>query len=154
MPKLFAALTLAIVAAAVVGVFILSGSASAASDTVSGRGVLYARGSGVAEVKGDGRVDIRSFGGGTVHISGAERIDAQGEGQKVELPDGSILFTGWKGTIHALGRDMNVRMEGVRIAFRAAGRGSVFLKGHGTYRIGDFSGPWSADGVTVDFGPA
>jgi hypothetical protein len=154
MQKLFAALTLAIVAAAAAGVFVLSGNASAASETVSGRGVLYARGSGVAEVQGDGRVDIRGYGAGAVHISGAESIDAQGEGRRTELPDGSVLFTGWKGTIHAAGDDMTVRMEGAHVAFRAAGEGTAFLKGRGQYRVGHFTGPWSPDGITVEFGPA
>ncbi len=151
MQKMFVVLTLAIVAAVSVSVFVLSGTASAASETISGRGVLYARGSGVAEIVGDGRVEIRSYGVGTVTISGAENIEARGTGHKVDMPDGSVKFTGWDGYIRATGEDMTVRMTGSKIQFRAAGEGTAFLKGHGTFRIGGHTGRWTEDGVHIEF---
>lgn len=151
MQKMFAVLTVAIIAAAFVSVFVLSGAASAASETISGRGVLYARGSGVAEVVGDGQVDIRSYGVGTVTITGAENIVARGDGHKIDMPDGSVKYTGWEGSIRATGEHMTVRMEGARIQFRAAGEGTAFLKGHGTFRVGHHTGRWTDDGVTVTF---
>lgn len=151
MQRMFAVFTMAIVAAAALGVFVLSGTASAEGTTISGKGVLYARGSGTAEISGDGRVEIRSFGSGTVTITGAETIEARGDGNRLEMPDGSVKFTGWNGYIRAAGEDMTVSMAGSKIQFRAAGEGTATLKGHGSFRIGHHSGRWTEGGITIEF---
>lgn len=154
MSRMFGLLTVAVLAALTLAVVVLSGTAGAASETISGQGVLYARGSGTAEVSGDGRVDIRGLGVGTVLVCGAERLEAQGDGRRFDLPGGCVRFVGWKGSIHAAGEDMTVRMEGSKIQFRAAGEGTAVLKGHGQFRTGHYTGQWTAEGVTIVLAPA
>ncbi len=144
---------LAILAALIAGAFAIAGNADAAEIGVEGRGVLYAKGSGMAVVEGDGTVAIRSNGTGTVLVTGAERISARGTGHKVDLPDGSVRFTGWQGTIKVIGEDITVRMEGSAIVFRAAGQGTAHLAGHGRYKVGERVGEWSPEGVDIPFGP-
>lgn len=148
--KRFIALAAA-VAALSLGALTLADSASAAGTDLSGRGVLYARGAGLAELRGDGRVDIRGHGAATVLVQGAENVVARGEGHRIDLPDGSVRFVGWRGHIRIVGEDMTVVMMGGRIEFRAIGQGTAHLRGHGTYRIGDHSGRWTPQGVEVPF---
>jgi len=77
MKRVFLMAMVALVAVCGLGVFATTDSASAAERELSGRGVLYARGAGLAAVEGDGCVEIRSYGVGTVAITGAERRQRQ-----------------------------------------------------------------------------
>ncbi len=120
---------------------------------IGGRGWLWARGAGYAEIHGDGRVDIKGHGVGTVRVSGAERIRTWGWGRRQEMPDGSILFSGWRGRIHLVGQDLNVQMAGGRIEFTAQGRGWVFLQGSGVYRANGWQGSWTTEGVRIELEP-
>ncbi len=126
-------------------------SASAAETEAAGHGALYARGSGLAVVEGDGRVTVRSYGYGQVIVCGAENIEARGDGRRVDLPGRCVQFTGFKGTIHAAGEDMHVTMESRRISFTAEGEGHAFLKGIGSFKVGDLYGRWTKDGVRVHY---
>ena len=141
----------AAVAAIALGGFAVAGDASAAERDFAGHGELYARGSGIANLAGDGFVEIHGFGAGTVVICGAERIEARGDGDRSVLPDGCVRFVGWKGGIRAPGDDMRVHMEGRRIEFIAGGEGSVHLKGHGVFKVNGHSGRWTPEGVEVRF---
>jgi len=145
-------LILVIAAAFAIGVAVLTtGGASAEETDLSGRGALYARGSGLAVVEGDGRVNVRSFGYGQVIVCGAEQIEARGEGRRIPLPGDCVQFIGWKGTIHAAGDDLKVTMESRRISFTAEGQGHAFLKGIGSFKVGELYGRWTKDGVRVHY---
>lgn len=49
------------------------------ADVVEGTGTLRARGAGIARVAGDGRVEIREHGVGTVWVRNAEELSALGQ---------------------------------------------------------------------------
>jgi len=132
-------------------VMVLATSVVAWADTVEGEGTIVAHGVGIAMVRGDGRIDIRGHGVGVVWIAGAERLDVSGEGYRHDLERG-VLLVGWKGEIHAAGEKMTVRMVGGLIDFKATGRGFVFLKGEGWYRIGDQEGRWPPRGQRFRLG--
>ena len=126
-------------------------AAEAQGMTVDGTGKLWAKGAGYAKVHGHGVVDIAARGVVTVRVKGADVLRAQGQGRRWDLPDGTILFAGWRGHIHVEGQELDVRMLGGIIEFTAQGTGWAVLKGRGHYRIGDQSGLWTQAGVRVDF---
>ncbi|HEY65091.1 MAG TPA: D-alanine--poly(phosphoribitol) ligase [Caldilineae bacterium] len=129
-------------------VMVLATSAVAWADTgeeEEGVGTIVAHGVGIAMLRGDGRIDIRGHGVGVVWIAGAENLDVSGDGYRHDFEQG-VLLVGWKGEIHAVGEKMTVRMAGGLIDFKATGRGFVFLKGEGWYRIGDQEGRWHPRG--------
>ncbi len=128
-------------------------TAVAAAEEVEGTGKLWAKGVGYAEVHGDGQVDIQGHGVGTVRVKGAEVLRAQGHGRRWDLPDGTVLFAGWRGHIHAAGQDLNVNMVGGLIEFTARGQGWVLLKGRGVYRANGRPGRWTTEGVRIELQP-
>ncbi len=150
MKKLGVILSLVLVLS--LGVTAVAFAQEAPDARIGGRGRLWARGAGYAEVHGDGRVDVKGHGVGTVRVSGAERIRTWGQGRRQEMPDGSILFSGWRGRIHLAGQDLNVQMAGGQIEFTAQGRGWVFLQGSGVYRANGWQGRWTSEGVRIELG--
>jgi hypothetical protein len=117
-------------------------SASSGKKMIEGSGKLSAAGVGVAILQGDGEITISGKGIGVIWIKGAEKILAQGDGQKYEYKNG-ILYIGWKGTVYASGSAMNIHIEGGFIKFTAEGEGSALLKGKGVYHINEYSGLWT-----------
>jgi hypothetical protein len=128
-------------------------AATAQAEEVEGCGRLWARGAGYAKVHGDGVVDVSAHGVGTVAVKGSEVLRAQGWGRRWDLPDGTTVFAGWQGHIHIQGRDLGVRMVGGIIEFTAAGRGWVFLKGRGHYRVNGQPGNWTVEGIRLELVP-
>ncbi len=119
---------------------------------VKGHGTLYAKGAGLAEIHGDGSVAIQGHGVGAVWVKGAEALHAQGHGRR-QPHRGGVLFTGWKGQIKVEGRNVAVRVEGGMIEFTAQGTGRARLVGIGTFKIGNKSGHWLADGIVIEYQP-
>jgi hypothetical protein len=126
----------------------------AQADELEGIGHIWAKGIGYAEIHGRGVVDISAQGVGTVMVKSAEVLRAQGQGRRWDLPDGTVLFAGWRGHIHAEGQGLSVKMLGGIIEFAAAGEGSVFLKGAGHYRLNGQPGVWPRDGFWLELRPA
>lgn len=153
MVKRFGILAIVLLAVSLAAGLWLADTAAAASKTIEGTGRLYAKGAGIARLDGDGGVRIRGHGVGTVLVCGAEVLRAEGRGQRIERPDGCVLFAGWKGKIVVAGQQVSVDMAGGRFQFLAIGRGSVFLRGHWFYRIGPLSGWAPPDGVTINYSP-
>jgi hypothetical protein len=120
---------------------------------VEGRGRLWAKGIGYAEIHGSGVVNIEAHGAGTVRVKGAEVLRAQGQGRRWDLPDGTTVFAGWRGHIHVEGRGLAVNMLGGIIEFTAQGAGSVFLKGRGHYWVNGQTGRWTLEGVRIPLVP-
>lgn len=116
---------------------------------VHGTGTLWAKGVGYALVRGDGAVDIIGHGAGTVRVSGAEALHAEGSGRRWDLPNGTVVFAGWRGEINAEGDDLTVKLSGGLIEFTAQGSGSVLLKGRGRYEANNVSGLWTAEGLLL-----
>ncbi|NOZ29461.1 MAG: hypothetical protein GXP39_15610 [Chloroflexi bacterium] len=148
-----------IVMLALIAMMALASGAVALADTgegegatVEGEGTIIAHGVGVAVIRGDGVVDIRGHGGGTVWISGAEVLDVSGQGYRHEFERG-VLLVGWEGQIHVEGERIIVRMVGGVIDFKATGRGMVFLKGEGWYKLGDREDRWRPHGQRLRLGP-
>ncbi|GAB4565436.1 MAG: hypothetical protein Kow0047_16070 [Anaerolineae bacterium] len=125
--------------------------ATAWADTVSGTGTMTAHGTGVAWIQGDGVVDISLHGAGTVWISGADILEVRGEGYRHDFERG-VLLVGWKGDVHAAGRDLRIQMTGGVIDFTATGKGVVYLKGDGYYKLGDREGRWPLRGHRFPLG--
>lgn len=140
----------AVFALALLAVVVPVGLAEAAEQDMEGTGWIWAWGAGEAVVEGDGKVVVYGHGVGVVWVSGAERLVARGTGRRVDLPDGTTRFEGWRGTIKAFGGELRVRMVGAMIHFYARGTGSVFLRGHGRYIVNGHKGTWSDDGITID----
>jgi len=153
MTKRFAIVGIVLLAVSLAAGLWVTGTASAASKTIEGRGWLYARGAGIARLDGNGEVHIRGHGVGTVLVCGAEAVRAEGRGERHERPDGCVLFAGWKGKIFVAGRQVSLDMAGGRIEFLAQGSGTAFLKGHGIYRVGPLFGRWTPDGITINYSP-
>jgi hypothetical protein len=122
----------------------------ASADVIRGKGWLYAKGSGVANIHTSGYIDITGHGVGLVYIRGAENIEASGQGRRVNRADGSAVFYGYEGEIHASGRNMVVRMVGKQIEFKAVGAGKAGLRGRGYYETRGGSGDWAPDGLDIE----
>ena len=116
---------------------------------IEGTGRVWAKGAGYAKIKGDGVVNIVGHGAAMVWIRGAETLRAIGEGRRWDLPDGTVVFAGWQGLIHAEGDCLTIKMLGGIIEFTAEGTGWVFLKGRGTYVVNGEPGYWTLDGVRL-----
>lgn len=125
----------------------------AQAEEAEGAGHIWAKGAGYAEVHGRGVLDVSAHGVGTVMVKGAEVLRAQGQGRRWDLPDGTIVFAGWRGHIHVEGRGLSVKMLGGIVEFTAAGNGSVFLKGSGHYRLNGHPGFWPPEGIWLGLGP-
>jgi len=123
---------------------------AAANKIIQGRGTLWAKGHGLAILKGTGTVLVEGKGAGYVWVKGAETLTAQGEGRRFER-HGWVLLVGWRGEVAAMGADMTVRIEGGLVEFTATGSGTAYLRGHGTYRIGHMIGVWVS--VSVSYSP-
>lgn len=122
----------------------------ASADEFSGTGHIWAKGAGLAILRGDGEVEIERHGVGFVWIKGAETLQANGGGHKWEVPGSDAnVFWGWSGTIHASGHDMTVWMTGCMIEFTASGTGRVYLRGHGRYEINGRESFWSPMGEVL-----
>ncbi len=107
------------------------------------------KGTGVLEVKGNGKITFRgsgevtgfadSEGKGTVVITdnkGDIKIDTKGKGQKEELGNNQVRYTGVGGIV-IFGTDMEIQIIGAKLDVVASGTGIAYFKGEGTYRIGE-----------------
>ena len=127
----------------------LTGIASA--DVIKGIGWIHAEGAGTARLQMSGNIDIEGHGVGAVYIYGAETMRAEGQGKRIDLPGGGVLYRGFQGKIEATGSKMNIRIIGGKIDFTAHGKGRVALRGRGTYQTGNGgSGDWQPDGLTLE----
>ena len=122
----------------------------ASADVLQGRGRLYAKGSGLAVLKMSGKVEIIGHGKGTIEIAGAEKIEATGQGNRINGPEGRVVFKDYTGKITVWGRRMVVRMAGPQIEFTAKGKGHVLLKGRGIYKTANRTGDWAPDGLEME----
>ena len=123
----------------------------ASADVIRGKGWLHAQGSGIASLHMTGKVDIVGHGVGMVYIRGAEAIEANGRGNRVNRGNGVVVFYGYEGEIQVEGKNMVVRMVGKKIEFTARGKGKAWLRGRGTYETGNgYTGDWAPDGLNVE----
>jgi len=120
---------------------------------IEGTGRIWARGAGYARIKGDGVVNIVGQGAAVVWIRGADTLRAIGDGRRWELPNGTVVYAGWRGLIHAEGDDLSIRMLGGIIEFTAEGSGWVYLRGRGDYIVNGELGHWTLEGVRLALTP-
>jgi hypothetical protein len=109
----------------------------ASAPTVSGTGVLVARGDGHVRLGGS-YVLTGSLDGGTLRIDGAgvlSSVTVTGWISKTRLADGSMIYRFGNQAGHFLigGRTIVTRIESHSIQFSAAGHGRAWLVGTGTY---------------------
>jgi len=145
--KLFAVLALLLVGLAAV--------TAVSADVISGIGWLEAQGSGTARV--DGYVkNLHIKGNGVLYYRDGGEEDAAevtGYSRKIDLPNGWVKYEGFRGTFNLKDADQTtVALHGRNIGLQAMGRGTVWLRGHGTYSYGTpdgtVTGDWSPDGQT------
>ena len=134
--------------------------AAVSADTIAGTGWIRAQGDGRAALQ----VKV-----GTVHITGdgvlwfkdEGRPDVPtvtGYGRRIEHPNGWVQYIGFNGSFRISEADeFTVILHGEDINLFAAGRGRVYLQGHGRYVIGHgpvtITGTWSEKGETLDLSP-
>ncbi len=119
---------------------------TASAGEISGTGTIWAKGVGLAILRGDGEIELEVHGAGVVWINNTETLEASGRGHRWEAPSGATFFWGWRGTIKASGQHMTVWMTGGLVEFTASGTGRVYLRGHGRYEINGQEGFWSPTG--------
>ena len=137
-----------VLAALLVLALLLTSTVSA--EEISGTGTIWAKGAGLAILRGTGEVDIQGHGVGIVWVKDAETIEASGEGYRWEVPEtGATVFLGWSGAIYASGHEMTVWMAGGLIEFTASGTGKVYLRGRGTYVLNGHAGAWNPMGEVL-----
>lgn len=128
-------------------------TAAAEAAEVEGTGRIWAKGAGYARIKGDGVVNIVGHGAAVVWIKGADTLRAIGDGRRWELPNGTVVYAGWQGLIHAEGDSLSIRMLGGIIEFIAEGTGWVYLRGRGDYIVNGEFGHWTLEGVRLALAP-
>jgi hypothetical protein len=106
-----------------------------------GTGVVFASGSGSADIAGRGSVKLDSFGNpdGVLRVwdnAGNGNINVQYDGTARSFDDGSTEYTKVT-SAHIRGNDIRVYIEGNDYALKAAGRGTVILTGTGWYHFGN-----------------
>jgi len=123
---------------------------TASAEQFGGTGTIWAKGAGLAILRGDDEIEIHAHGVGVVWVKAAETLEASGRGHKWEVPSGNAtLFWGWSGTIQASGQNIAVWMTGGLIEFTASGTGRVYLRGRGRYEINGQEGFWSPTGEVI-----
>ncbi len=89
----------------------LSLASTASADEISGTGTIWAKGVGLAILRGDGEINIQGHGVGIIWIKNAETLDATGHGHRWEARGGATVFWGWWGKIQASGDNITVWMK-------------------------------------------
>ena len=120
---------------------------------IEGTGRIWARGAGYARIKGNGVVNIVGHGAAVVWIRGADTLRAIGDGRRWELPNGTVVYAGWRGLIHAEGDGLSSRMLGGIIEFTAKGTGWGDFRGRGNYVVNGEAGHWTLEGVRLALTP-
>lgn len=145
--KLFMVLALLLVGLAAV--------TAVSADVISGIGWLEAQGSGTARVEGYVK-NLHIKGNGVLYYRDGGEEDVakvEGYGRKIDLPNGWVKYEGFRGTFNLKDADQTTAvLHGRNIGLQAIGRGTVWLKGQGTYTYGTrevvIQGDWQADGQT------
>jgi hypothetical protein len=145
---------LAVLSLAVLGTIPAAFAAEGAAD-VGGTGNLWARGTGLANIRGGGTVrmdiegDVRivdNAGDARVWISGR----SGGEGEPV-AESSEYVLDGFHGHIRVTGSDIEIAADG-RMRFQARGTGTVLLRGSGVYRTWSGVGRWTRAGLRLELG--
>ncbi len=118
---------------------------------VRGTGTLTASGSGRAVIEGNVTVTLSAING-TMKVSGDANVTTDGTGTKEDLGNGEVKYQGFGSatitTIPGDGNTIGVEISGDNIEISAAGEGSAFLRGNGTYKTTkafSVSGEWIAE---------
>jgi hypothetical protein len=106
---------------------------------------LIADGDGLAMLLGKGSIELSGNGMLWVKVVEGATVEVTGYGEKEVFPDGWQQYAGFHGTAHVEGHRVLVIVAGVDLHLEAAGRGKVFLWGHGTYQQGDSQGTWGTN---------
>lgn len=143
-----------IACAALVALLAIPMVAAAEKVDLEGRGVLWAKGTGKAEI--EGRLKFHGTARAAVLVvedrAGDARIDVKGYKRRVEESNGRVRYVGFSGRANIEGSDVAIDLQGKDVRLVVGGAGTATLKGKGIYKVG--SGPlkqWSEGGVTLQF---
>ena len=121
---------------------------------LSGTGILYVQGSGEAELSGKGTVKGETDTDSTMTVTdniGNAYVETYGQGTKEAVSENTTLYKGF-GKARVTGSDIEVNIESGSLDLEAFGTGEVYLKGSGTYKVGQ-DGPEkeiSPTGTTIE----
>jgi hypothetical protein len=114
---------------------------STRSVTAEGDGTARLRGNGWVQISGSGVLIIQDReGDAAISITGAGMMTTRGS---------SITYRGFDGEAYITGSAITVILRGADIVLEASGKGSVKLRGTGTYTFNGQSGEWSTTGVNL-----
>lgn len=120
-----------------------------AKETISGSNVFLARGNGIALISGSGNIELE--GTGFIMLSGDDVVEIlEGQGDRIELEDGRIIYLNLIGKVIISGEEMEIECGGANIYLRATCNGKAVLIGFGFYRAGLKMGLWNSEGVEIE----
>ena len=117
---------------------------------LGGTGALRTKGSGIATLEGSGKTVIK--GHGVLYINDVDAdamVHVTGDGRRIELPDGAVVYVGFRGKAEITGPTFVARLTGANIELGAVGRGRVRLEGCGHFVVNGDIHPWTKDGALV-----
>ncbi len=139
----------------VAGVAVAQEADTAANGTVlHGKGVLYAKGHGTAILNMGGLLQMRVRGDVTITDLAGNAVIRIDDGPESGLADRAsdggttVVLENFSGSITVRGTRFRVKAVGT-MAYRAKGKGTAFLHGHGWWRTRTHRGSWS--GIHLDF---
>lgn len=132
------------------------------SDSVEGRGWVWAKGSGVAILDGKGKVqmaidgDVVIYdlaGDAVVKIGAVPEEEPDGAGAELQgvSPTTTYTLDNFRGRLQVVGSDFRIEAEG-EMKFRAHGQGVVEVDGVGWWKTFHRRGTWN--GAVLFFGGA
>ncbi|MFQ5554593.1 MAG: hypothetical protein ACE5GC_04385 [Acidimicrobiia bacterium] len=150
--------------AALLAALALPGTAAAAetdgsgSDTATGAGTVWAKGAGIATIDGGGKAKIAIDGdvlivdrAGDADVRTRSRSrdkDARGDHLDQLAATTRYELSGFRGVVVVTGSDFIVELDG-RMAFRAGGKGTVYVNGRGAWRTRHAGGTWNGARVAI-----
>ncbi|MCL7412343.1 MAG: hypothetical protein M8353_01830 [ANME-2 cluster archaeon] len=116
-----------------------------------GTGTLTASGNGKVTLSGNMDINVSAKSGvlTIADYDGNADIEVTGHGNRTELSDSTIKYTGFNGTASINGSSITVTINGDDIELTTKGTGSAVLRGHGTYT----ATPDSGEAIKNDWSP-
>ena len=93
-----------------------------------------------AEIKGKGFAEFAVHGDGKLLIRNVSKtkIMIKGKGKIIYLPkEDALLFVHFKGKVKLFGKAFDATFKGGPVVFHALGKGTIWLKGKGLFKIHD-----------------
>ena len=101
---------------------------------IRGEGSVCAAGRGVVQLHGTGDLVAKVKKGQLIISDESAIVEIRGEGRKLTLPNGWVLYQGFNGWVHLRGEDLFGQIMGKGLRVKVEGEGIIMLMGRGAYR--------------------